>query len=132
MLTSLILGICQQQNPLLQQFTSQSSSVAPQLSLGVKSAVHQPSNHQAPISTLSREADARLTKVEELQEQQAISEGLAAESGSNSVLGKNLMQEDELKPSYTLDAPVRVCILLSLDSAVSACWIFEFLLEFGA
>ncbi|XP_022864954.1 general negative regulator of transcription subunit 3-like isoform X2 [Olea europaea var. sylvestris] len=81
----------QQQNPLLQQQQP--------------SAVHQPSNHQAPMSTISREADAGLTKVEELPEQQAISEGSAAESGSNSVLGKNLMQEDELKHSYTLDAP---------------------------
>ncbi|KAL2511427.1 transcription regulator NOT2/NOT3/NOT5 family protein [Abeliophyllum distichum] len=109
----------QQQNPLLQQFTSQSSSVAPQLGLGVgvqalpaslqqqqqQSVIHQPSNQQAPISTVSREADAGLTKVEELQEQQAISEDSAAESGSNSGLGKNLMQEDDLKPSYALDAP---------------------------
>ncbi|KAL2511428.1 transcription regulator NOT2/NOT3/NOT5 family protein [Abeliophyllum distichum] len=110
----------QQQNPLLQQFTSQSSSVAPQLGLGVgvqalpaslqqqqqqQSVIHQPSNQQAPISTVSREADTGLTKVEELQEQQAISEDSAAESGSNSGLGKNLMQEDDLKPSYALDAP---------------------------
>ncbi|KAL2536499.1 transcription regulator NOT2/NOT3/NOT5 family protein [Forsythia ovata] len=107
----------QQQNPLLQQFTSQSSSVA-QLGLGVgvqalpaslqqqqPSAIHQPSNQQAPVTTASREADTGLTKVEELQEQQAISEDSSAESGSNSGLGKNLMQEDELKPSYALDAP---------------------------
>ncbi|XP_022860618.1 CCR4-NOT transcription complex subunit 3 isoform X5 [Olea europaea var. sylvestris] len=114
----------QQQNPLLQQFTSQGSSVAPQLGLGVgvqaaglnnvispasvqqqPTAIHQQSNQQAPISTVSREADSGLTKVEELQEQQAISEDSAAESGSNSGLGKNLMQEDDLKPSYALDAP---------------------------
>ncbi|CAA2969088.1 CCR4-NOT transcription complex subunit 3 isoform X13 [Olea europaea subsp. europaea] len=112
----------QQQNPLLQQFTSQGLSVAPQLGLGVgvqaaglnnvispaslqqqPTAIHQQSNQQAPISTVSREADSGLTKVEELQEEQAISEDSAAESGSNSGLGKNLMQEDDLKPSYALD-----------------------------
>lgn len=55
-------------------------------------------------------ADSGLTKVEELQEEQAISEDSAAESGSNSGLGKNLMQEDDLKPSYALDAPVHLNI----------------------
>ncbi|KAI3446365.1 hypothetical protein Pfo_003030 [Paulownia fortunei] len=117
----------QQQSLLLQQFNAQSSSISPQLGLGIgvqasglnsvttsaslqpqPSSIHQPSNQQTIISSTSKDAETGLTKVEELQQQQPLTEDSTPDSGSNSVPGKNLMQEDELKASYALDAAAAV------------------------
>ncbi|KAL7083071.1 hypothetical protein ACP275_14G139600 [Erythranthe tilingii] len=112
----------QQQNLLIQQFNAQSSSISPQLGMGIgvqtsghssvttpaslqsqPSAIHQASNQQTVISSISKDAETSLTKVEELRQQQPFTEDSAADSSSNSGLGKSLVQEDELKASYALD-----------------------------
>ncbi|KAL9150605.1 hypothetical protein ABFS82_11G000200 [Erythranthe guttata] len=109
----------QQQNLLLQQFNAQSSSISPLLGMGIgvqtsglssvatsaslqpqPSAIHQSSNQQAVISSTSKDAETSLTKVEELQQQQPLTEDLAPDYSSNSGLGKSLVQEDELKTSH--------------------------------
>ncbi|KAL3841304.1 hypothetical protein ACJIZ3_025895 [Penstemon smallii] len=113
----------QPQSPLMQQFNAQSSSIAPQLGLGIgvqssalssvassassqqhPSAIHQASNQQ----TASRETETGHTKVEELEQQQSLTEDASADSGSTSGLAKNHMPDDELKASYDLDAPAGV------------------------
>ncbi|PIN20196.1 hypothetical protein CDL12_07094 [Handroanthus impetiginosus] len=110
----------QQQSLLLQQFNAQSTSISPQLRLGIgvqasginnvttsaslqqqPSAISQPSN-QTILSSTSKDAEPGLTKAEELQQQQSLTEDSLADSSSNSGLGKNL-QEDEVKASYALD-----------------------------
>ncbi|KAL9141873.1 hypothetical protein ABFS82_14G132200 [Erythranthe guttata] len=115
----------QQQNLLIQQFNAQSSSISPQLGMGIgvqtsglssvttpaslqsqPSAIHQASNQQAVISSISKDAETSLTKVEELRQQQPFTEDSAPDSSSNSGLGKSLVQEDELKASYALDTAV--------------------------
>ncbi|KAL7125654.1 hypothetical protein ABFS83_14G131100 [Erythranthe nasuta] len=117
----------QQQNLLIQQFNAQSSSISPQLGMGIgvqtsglssvttpaslqsqPSAIHQASNQQAVISSISKDAETSLTKVEELRQQQPFTEDSAADSSSNSGLGKSLVQEDELKASYALDTAAAV------------------------
>ncbi|GFP94732.1 ccr4-not transcription complex subunit 3 [Phtheirospermum japonicum] len=117
----------QQQSLLLQQFNAQSSSHTPQLGLGIglqasglnsvttsaslqpqPNAIHQPSNQQTIISSTPKDAETGTTKVEELQQQQPLNEDAPADSGSNSGLGKNLMQEDELKASYAFDTTAAV------------------------
>ena len=45
-------------------------------------------------------------KVEEIQQQQSLTEDSAADSAVNSGLGKNLVAEDELKSPYALEAAV--------------------------
>ncbi|GER39952.1 transcription regulator NOT2/NOT3/NOT5 family protein [Striga asiatica] len=112
----------QPQNLLLQQFNAQSTSLSPQLGLGIglqtsglngvatsaslqpqTSATHQPSNQQPIILQTSKDAETGLTKVEELLQQQPIIEDASADSGSNTGPGENLVQEDKLKTSYPLD-----------------------------
>ncbi|KAG8390764.1 hypothetical protein BUALT_Bualt01G0117400 [Buddleja alternifolia] len=112
----------QQQSSLLQQFNAQSSSISPHLEIGVQasglnsvatpaslqhqpSAINHPSNQQMMIAT-SKDSETGLAKVEEFQQQQSLTEDSSADSSSNSGLGKNLMQEDELKASYALDTDV--------------------------
>ncbi|XP_031127925.1 general negative regulator of transcription subunit 3-like isoform X2 [Ipomoea triloba] len=107
-----------QQNPLLTQFNSQSSSVSPQHGLGVAQAagvnsvpssaslqqhtgvIHQPSNQQNLTSTASRDSDMSHSKVEELQQQQALPEDSLASAPSPGP-GKT---EDDLK-TYALETP---------------------------
>ncbi|KAH6798598.1 transcription regulator NOT2/NOT3/NOT5 family protein [Perilla frutescens var. frutescens] len=112
----------QQQNLLLQQFNAQSSSISPQLGLGIgsqasglnsvtasaslqpqPSAVHQSTNQQTITSSTPKDAETVLSKVEEMQQQQSLTEDSSAESAVNSGLGKTLVPEDELKSSYALD-----------------------------
>ncbi|KAK9290752.1 hypothetical protein L1049_008928 [Liquidambar formosana] len=112
----------QQQNPLLQQFNSQSSAVSPQVGLGVgvpapglntvtsatlqqqPNSIHQQSGQQALISTGPKEADVGHTRVEE-QQQPNLSDDSTVESAASSGLGKNPMNEDDLKTPYAVDAP---------------------------
>ncbi|XP_073150605.1 uncharacterized protein [Henckelia pumila] len=118
----------QQQNLLLTQFNAQSSSLSPQLGLGIgvqgsvlngvassasqqpPSTIHQSVNQQTMISTASREAESGLTKTEELQQQQLITEDSSADSATNAGLGKSLVQEDEMKASHTLDTSAAVSL----------------------
>ncbi|XP_011078770.1 general negative regulator of transcription subunit 3 isoform X5 [Sesamum indicum] len=85
------------------QYSTQQQSVL--LQQQQPSAIHQPSNQQTIISSTSKDAETGFTKVEELQQQQSLTEESSVDSASNSVIGKTLMQEDELKASsYTLDS----------------------------
>ncbi|KAA8516252.1 hypothetical protein F0562_016545 [Nyssa sinensis] len=126
----------QQQNPLLQQFNSQNSSGSPQVGLGLgvqaaglsavtptslqqqSNSIHQQSTQQALISTGLKDAEVDHTKVEELQQQQTLSDDSTAEAASNSGLGKNLMNEDDLKASYPLDTPVAASVSLTQPTPV--------------
>ncbi|KAA8519055.1 hypothetical protein F0562_016171 [Nyssa sinensis] len=108
----------QQQNQHLQQFNSQSLSGSPQvgLGLGVQTAglntatstqqpnsILQQSTQQALIPTGPKDAEVSHTKAEDMQQQRTLSDDLATESAPNSGVGKNLMNEADLKASYTLD-----------------------------
>nr|XP_009791160.1 PREDICTED: general negative regulator of transcription subunit 3 isoform X4 [Nicotiana sylvestris] len=99
----------QQQNPLLPQFNSQSSSVSPQLGLGVgvqassiNSVASSASLQQQPVV-----ADAGHSKVEDLQQQQTLPEDSSTDSAANPGPGKNLLNEDDMKASYGLDTPMQ-------------------------
>ncbi|KAK7315646.1 hypothetical protein VNO77_34212 [Canavalia gladiata] len=116
----------QQQNPLLQQFNSQGSSVGSQsgVGLGVQSpglngiastalsqppnSVHSPSSQQPLLSIVSKDADVGNFSTEEPQQQQIILDDSGPESAASSGIGKNFMNEDELKSSYAVDSPAGV------------------------
>ncbi|XP_051149301.1 general negative regulator of transcription subunit 3-like isoform X2 [Andrographis paniculata] len=117
----------QQQSLLAHQFNAQSSSISPHLGLGIgvqtsginaattptllqqqTSSVHQPSNLQTIISSTSMDVETDPPMVEELQQQQPIVDDSLSDSGSNTGLGKTLVQENELKASYTLDTSAAV------------------------
>ncbi|CBI29924.3 hypothetical protein VitviT2T_012918 [Vitis vinifera] len=125
----------QQQNPLLQQFNSQSSSVSPQVGLGVgvqapglntvtsaaiqqqPGSIHQQSNQQALLSTGPKDADVGHVKAEDQQQQQNVSDDSTMESAPSS-LGKNLMNEDDLKAPYAMDTSAGVSGSLTEPSQV--------------
>ncbi|XP_049358753.1 general negative regulator of transcription subunit 3 isoform X3 [Solanum verrucosum] len=96
----------QQQNPLLPQFNSQSSSVTPQLGLGV-GAQAVGINNIASSASLQQQPDVGHSKAEELQQQQILPEDSSADSSVNAGLGKNLLNEDDMKASYGLDTPMQ-------------------------
>ncbi|KAF3441223.1 hypothetical protein FNV43_RR15136 [Rhamnella rubrinervis] len=114
----------QQQNPLLHQFNSQSSSV-PQAGLGLgvqasglgnvtsatlqqqPNSIHQSSNQLALGSSGLKEADVGHSKVEE-QQQPNVSDDSNTDSVPSSGIGKNLMNEDDLKAPYAIDSPTGV------------------------
>ncbi|KAM7524654.1 hypothetical protein LguiA_014556 [Lonicera macranthoides] len=116
----------QQQNPLLQQFNSQSSAGSPQVGLGAgvqssgqntitsaslqqqPNSIQQQSSQQALLSTGPKDTEVGHMKVEELQQQQTMSDDLATESPSNAGLGKNPINDDDIKASYALDTPAGV------------------------
>ncbi|KAJ6379876.1 hypothetical protein OIU76_016520 [Salix suchowensis] len=108
-----------QQNPLLQQFNSQSSSVS-QASLGhgvqasgfnaVTSAalqqtnsIHQQSSQQVVMSSGAKDAEIGHSTVEEQQLMQNLPEDSTTECAHTSELGKSLVYEDELTSPYTMD-----------------------------
>ncbi|XP_055800576.1 general negative regulator of transcription subunit 3 isoform X3 [Solanum dulcamara] len=96
----------QQQNPLLPQFNSQSSSVSPQLGLGVGvQAVGI--NNIASSASLQQQSDVGHSKADELQQQQILLEDSSADSSANAGLGKNLLNEDDMKASYGLDTAMQ-------------------------
>ncbi|KAI5330629.1 PREDICTED: general negative regulator [Prunus dulcis] len=112
----------QQQNPLLQQFNSQNSSVSSQAGLGVGvqapglgtvapttlqqqlNSIHQQSNQQALMSSGPKEADVGHPKVEDQQQQQNTPDDSTVDSTPVSGLVKNLINEDDLKASYAIDS----------------------------
>uniref|UniRef100_A0A6N2N017 Uncharacterized protein n=1 Tax=Salix viminalis TaxID=40686 RepID=A0A6N2N017_SALVM len=113
-----------QQNPLLQQFNSQSSSVS-QASLGhgvqasgfnaVTSAalqqpnsIHRQSSQQVVMSSGAKDPEIGHSTVEEQQLMQNLPEDSTTESAHTSGLGKSLVYEDELTSPYTMDTS---CIL---------------------
>ncbi|KAJ6360163.1 hypothetical protein OIU77_004220 [Salix suchowensis] len=119
-----------QQNPLLQQFNSQSSSVS-QASLGhgvqasgfnaVTSAalqqpnsIHRQSSQQVVMSSGAKDPEIGHSTVEEQQLMQNLPEDSTTESAHTSGLGKSLVYEDELTSPYTMDTSVcRIFLNLS-------------------
>ncbi|KAG2686303.1 hypothetical protein I3843_09G000800 [Carya illinoinensis] len=113
----------QQQNPLLQQLNSQSTSVSSQAGLGLgvqapglnnvtsaalqqqPNSILQQSNQQPLMSGGPKDADVGHAKVEEQQQQQNLPDDSTIDTTTGSGLGKNLMNEDDLKASYALDTP---------------------------
>ncbi|XVE89803.1 hypothetical protein DITRI_Ditri20bG0024100 [Diplodiscus trichospermus] len=126
----------QQQNPILQQFNSQSSSLsmppspglggqAPGLN-GVTSAslqqqtnsIHQQSSQQQALATtVPKDADVGNAKVEERQSQN-LADDTSSEAVPTSGLAKNLMNEDDLKAPYSVDSPAAVSGSLSEPARV--------------
>ncbi|KAJ8527568.1 hypothetical protein K7X08_015019 [Anisodus acutangulus] len=96
----------QQQSPLLPQFNSQSSSVSPQLGLGV-GAQAVGINNIASSASLQQQPDTGHSKADELQQQQILPEDSSVDSAANAGLGKNLLNEDDMKASYGLDTPMQ-------------------------
>ncbi|XWS64633.1 hypothetical protein CRYUN_Cryun05aG0019800 [Craigia yunnanensis] len=111
----------QQQNPLMQQFNSQSSSLSIQPSLGLggqapglnsvtrtsiqqPNSIHQQSSQQALATSVPKDADVDNAKVEE-QQLQNLPDELSSEAVTTSGLAKNLMNEDDLKAPYAIDSP---------------------------
>lgn len=127
----------QHQNTLMQQFNSQSSAVSPQvgLSVGVQAAglptvtsassqqqpnsIHPQASQHAIMSTGPKDNEAGHAKIEELQQQQTLSEDSAADSTPNAGPGKNATNEDDLKASYALDMPAGVSGSLTEPAQVS-------------
>ncbi|XP_058205456.1 uncharacterized protein LOC131319286 isoform X1 [Rhododendron vialii] len=114
-----------QQNPLLQQFNSQSTSVSPQggLGLGVQASgltaaasssqqqpipIHQQSAPQALILTGSKDAGFGHAKAEVTQQRPTQSDDSTTDPTSTTGLGKNLINDDDLRASFTLDTPAGV------------------------
>ncbi|GAB4843711.1 hypothetical protein Ancab_013676 [Ancistrocladus abbreviatus] len=114
----------QQQNPLLQQLSSQSSSVPSQVGLGLgiqasglstsapmslqqqSTSIHQQAAQQGSLLNVSKDADFGQAVVEE-QQQQNPADDSPSEIASGSSLAKNLMNDDDLKASYSKDVPSR-------------------------
>ncbi|KAK4272302.1 hypothetical protein QN277_020877 [Acacia crassicarpa] len=122
----------EQQNPLLQQ----GSSITSQSGLGVgtqaqgfisipstslqlaPNSINYPSNQQQLISGFSRDADVGNSMVEEHQQlQQNFPEEGATESTDSAGLGKNIINEDDLRSTYVADSPVGLCGSLPTDPA---------------
>ncbi|WJX83114.1 hypothetical protein P8452_65798 [Trifolium repens] len=121
----------QQQNPLLQQFNSQGSSVSPQSGMGLgaqspsfsgissvsvqqPNSVHSPSSQQ-PILGFAKDAD----KIEEQQQHQNFPDESAIESTSSTGIGRNLIVEDDLKSPYLVDSPAGVSASLPEAAQIS-------------
>ncbi|XP_057951363.1 uncharacterized protein LOC131146087 isoform X2 [Malania oleifera] len=114
----------QQQNPLLQQFNSQSSSVSPQVGMGLgvqasgigtvtstslqqpPNSIHQQSSQQAMLSTGTKDADVGSSKVEEQQQQQNLLDDPTAESDTGAGPGKSLINDDDLQSPYAAETPM--------------------------
>ncbi|XP_022932656.1 CCR4-NOT transcription complex subunit 3-like isoform X2 [Cucurbita moschata] len=129
----------QQQSSLLQQFNSQNSSVSSQAGLGIgvqapgvnvvtsgslqqQPSSFQQSNQQALLTSGAKESDVAPVKVEEQQQpqqQQSLPEDTTTDSAAGSVLGKNLMSDDDLKGAYPVDTPVGVPVSLTETASVS-------------
>ncbi|XP_019458350.1 PREDICTED: general negative regulator of transcription subunit 3-like isoform X1 [Lupinus angustifolius] len=121
----------QQHNPLLQQFNSQGSSVSSESAMGLvvqspglsgissaslqqpPNSVHSPSSQQPLISGVSKDADVGNSKVEEQQQHQNFPDESATESTVATEIGKNLMNEDDLKSAYAVDSPAGVSASLT-------------------
>ncbi|XVF57320.1 hypothetical protein PTKIN_Ptkin06aG0195700 [Pterospermum kingtungense] len=112
----------QQQNPLMQQFNSQSSSLSMQPGLGLggqapglnsvtsaslqqqANSIHQQPNVQALASSVPKDADVGHAKVEE-QQSQNLPDDSSSEAVPISGIAKNLMNEDDMKAPYATDSP---------------------------
>ncbi|CAI0432741.1 unnamed protein product [Linum tenue] len=109
-----------QQNPLLQQYNSQSSSLSSQATLGLSvqapglsnatpttlqqsNSIHQQSSQPVVAPNAIRDSDAGHMKLEEQQQSLNLTDDLASESAATTGLGKSLISEDELKAPHPMD-----------------------------
>ncbi|XP_022719256.1 CCR4-NOT transcription complex subunit 3-like [Durio zibethinus] len=115
----------QQQNPFMQQFNSQSSSISIQPGLGLggqapglnsvtsasiqqqPNSIHQQSSQQALATSVPKDADVGNAKVEE-QPLQNLPDNSSSEAIPTSGLAKNLMNEDDMKAPYAIDSAAAV------------------------
>ncbi|XVF42098.1 hypothetical protein PTKIN_Ptkin01aG0332900 [Pterospermum kingtungense] len=114
----------QQQNPLMPQFNSQSSSLSIQPGLGLggqapglnsvtssslqqqPNSILQQSSQQALATSVPKDADVGNAKVEDVP--QNLPDDSSSEVVPTSGLAKNLMNEDDLKASHAIDSPAAV------------------------
>ncbi|XP_024971259.1 CCR4-NOT transcription complex subunit 3-like isoform X5 [Cynara cardunculus var. scolymus] len=106
-----------QQNPLLQQFNPQSPTVLSQGGLGgpqptgpnpVTSAqqptsIHLQSGQQALMSTGSKDSEIGNAKIDEMEQQQSLSDDSAADPAQSPGHSKSSVNEEDQKVSYALD-----------------------------
>ncbi|XP_024984929.1 general negative regulator of transcription subunit 3 [Cynara cardunculus var. scolymus] len=119
-----------QQNPLLQQFNSQSSAVSPHGGMigspaaGLitatsaqqqPSSIHSQSGQHTLISTGSKDTEAGHVKADELQQHQSLSD----DSATSSALDKNTANEDDLKVSYASDTQTGVSVSVTEPAQVT-------------
>ncbi|GKV07390.1 hypothetical protein SLEP1_g19173 [Rubroshorea leprosula] len=114
-----------QQNPLLQQFNSQSPTLS-QAGVGLggqapglntvtsaslqqqQNSIHQQSGQQPLTSTVPKDSDVSHTKVDEQQQQQNLPDDSNSETVPISGLSKNHMNDDDVKTPYAVDASAGV------------------------
>ncbi|KAJ4972306.1 hypothetical protein NE237_005405 [Protea cynaroides] len=111
----------QQQTSLLQQFNSQNSTLPSQVGLGLgvqapglnsvtsnslqqSNSMLQQSTPHALNSPAPKDMDVGYVKVEDQQQQQYSSDDSIVEPVTSSGLNKNLLNEDDMKTSYSVDA----------------------------
>ncbi|XP_027353418.1 general negative regulator of transcription subunit 3 isoform X1 [Abrus precatorius] len=126
----------QQQNPLLQQFNSQGSSVSSQsgIGLGVQStnlsgissaslqqpnSVHSSSSQQPLMPGVPKDADVGNSKIEEQQQHQNFPDESTTESTASTGTVKNLINEDDSKSTYAVDFPAGVSASLPESAQTS-------------
>ncbi|XP_028780174.1 CCR4-NOT transcription complex subunit 3 isoform X2 [Neltuma alba] len=96
----------QQQNPLLQQASGLSGISSTSLQQPSNSIL-SPSSQQPMISSVSQDSDGN-SKAEEHQQQQSTPDDSVSESTASNGLGKNLLNEEDLKSTYAVDSPAGV------------------------
>ncbi|XP_068650325.1 uncharacterized protein [Aristolochia californica] len=107
----------QQSNSLLQQFNTQTTSLAPQVGIGlgvqspgslsaVNSSLAQQNvmHQQTVISSGPKDADVGHVNLDDQQQQQNISDDINVELPSNSGLSKTIPVDDDLKTPYAVDS----------------------------
>ncbi|XP_039067517.1 CCR4-NOT transcription complex subunit 3-like isoform X2 [Hibiscus syriacus] len=113
------------QNPVMQQFNPQSSSLSIQPGLGLggqapglssvtaaslqrqQNSILQQSSQQALATSVPKDADIGNAKVEE-QPPQNLPEDSSSEAFPTSVLAKNLTNEDDMKAPHSIGSPTAV------------------------
>ncbi|KAF3781500.1 CCR4-NOT transcription complex subunit 3 [Nymphaea thermarum] len=113
----------QQQSSLLQQLNAQSSSLSSQPGLGLglqgqglsamapvsqqtQGAIQQASPQHVLLSPIAKDAESTSGKVDEIQQQQKLSDDSSSEPVTNAVQNKSLTSEEDLKSPYPNDSPV--------------------------
>ncbi|XP_071735529.1 general negative regulator of transcription subunit 3 isoform X2 [Rutidosis leptorrhynchoides] len=100
------------QNPLLQQFNSQSSTTLQPAGPNTVTSAQQPSSmhfqsaQQAHMSTGSKETEINNLKVDEMGQQQKLSDDSVADVPQSDGLSKNAANEEDPKVPYTSDMQV--------------------------
>ncbi|XP_031502877.1 general negative regulator of transcription subunit 3 isoform X2 [Nymphaea colorata] len=113
----------QQQSSLLQQLNAQSSSLSSQPGLGLglqgqglsamapvsqqtQATIQQASPQHVLLSPIAKDAESTSGKVDEIQQQQKLTDDSSMEPVTNAVQNKSLTGEEDLKSPYPNDSPV--------------------------